>query len=140
MADVKQLTVDTYTPACEPPDKYDKAVMYLLKAAGESSLEFSHAVYLAWSHYISHEAGCLFGFCAPNPACADCYTDHGVGPCGCLTQVRRYGDRPAATPKLTAEIKADERIPLDWSLITPNDLPVFAEWQRRLDEELNRPK
>jgi hypothetical protein len=39
---------------------------------------------------------------------------------------------------LTKAIRADARIPEGPQWITVNDLPVFAEWQRRLDKELKR--
>ena len=57
--------------------------------------------------------------------------------CGCLTRVKR-GNAPAATPKLTEAIRSDERIPTSRTRIRPEHLPVFAEWQRRIDKELNR--
>lgn len=58
-------------------------------------------------------------------------------PCGCLTQIR-LGKHVAATDALTLEIRADDRIPREPHLITPAHLPIFAEWQRRIDKELNR--
>lgn len=57
--------------------------------------------------------------------------------CGCLTLIRA-GTHVAQTPELTAQIKADKRLPDDVSKITPDNLPVFAEWQRRIDQVLNR--
>jgi hypothetical protein len=59
--------------------------------------------------------------------------------CGCLTQIRsdpQWYSGP--TPELTAAIRADERIPLGPRSIRVADLPVFVEWQRRIDEEVER--
>jgi hypothetical protein len=36
-------------------------------------------------------------------------------------------------PPVFAEIRADERLPKDNQDITPEVLPVFAEWQRKLN-------
>lgn len=57
--------------------------------------------------------------------------------CGCLTQVRSLAFE-AETPELTASVRADKRIPKYAQDISVEDLPVFAEWQRRLDKELKR--
>jgi len=59
-------------------------------------------------------------------------------PCGCLTMIRR-GHKYAWTDELTKEIRSDERIPDADFDITPEHLPVFAEWQRRLDKEIRQP-
>lgn len=63
--------------------------------------------------------------------------DGEVGPYGCLTMVRT-GAWNAATPELTEQIRNDMRIPSNCFGITVESLPVFAEWQRRLDKELGR--
>lgn len=98
-------------------DKYDEAIDYLTAnptLVGE-----------AWNDPRRSPGGCLF-----------IYAERGESNhCGCLTQVRK-GILPAQTPKLTAEIRADERIPCYPADITIEMLPVFAEWQRRLDREL----
>lgn len=63
---------------------------------------------------------------------------------GCLTMIRSGLAEGVINPdgsvneKLTEEIKKDKRIPKDPYLITPKDLPVFKEWQERLDVELKR--
>lgn len=57
--------------------------------------------------------------------------------CGCLTQVRA-GKHRAFTHKLTRAILADERIPLHGREITVDHLPIFAGWQRRIDQVLGR--
>jgi hypothetical protein len=61
------------------------------------------------------------------------------GNCGCLTQVRtcQYGSE-AQTPGLTMGIRADKRIPTRAIDITPDHLPIFAGWQRRIDQILGR--
>jgi hypothetical protein len=72
---------------------------------------------------------------------------------GCLTQIRTDTYFKAQTYKLTELIRADERIPLSPKMVDENGdlipdnggmtiqvehLAVFAEWQRRLDQELCR--
>lgn len=62
---------------------------------------------------------------------------------GCLSMIRDDDDMEvnpyvAQTKELTREIKEDYRIPPSSSDITVEHLPIFAEWQRRLDKELNR--
>jgi MoxR-like ATPase len=64
-------------------------------------------------------------------------TEEGL-PCGCLTMIRSDEGFVAQTSALTKAIKADTRIPDDPEKITLRHLPVFAEWQRRLDKELGR--
>jgi hypothetical protein len=105
-----------------PKDKYDLAVDYLTKNPDK--------LIKSWEFPESYPSGCLFAFAGQEPL--DCYNG-----CGCLTQVR-YGMYPAETPELTDAIRRDERIPIFPDDIKPSDLPVFAEWQRRLDLELGR--
>ncbi len=100
-------------------DKYDEAVAYLTK--------HPRKIFDAWDLPDETPHGCLFmpvrgdySFC-----------------CGCLTEVAS-GLRRACTNELTEAIRADVRIPTNPREITPDDLPVFAEWQRRIDLELNR--
>ena len=58
-------------------------------------------------------------------------------PCGCLTQVSdRASGYIAATAALTDAIRADEAVPSKPTELTLADLPVFADWQRRLDREI----
>jgi hypothetical protein len=102
-------------------DKYDKAVAYLTK----HPYEILHA----WQHPEDAPGGCLFLFAGET----DGYGER----CGCLTQVADKNSR-AQTPALTKAIRADARIPKGPQWITAKDLPVFAEWQRRLDKELKR--
>jgi hypothetical protein len=102
-------------------DKYDKAVQYLTKHPGE--------ILMAWQRPRVERGGCLFQFAGD--------TDKYGEQCGCLTQVKDRISR-AQTPALTKAIRADVRIPKGPQWITAKDLPVFAEWQRRLDKELKR--
>ena len=94
------------------PDKYDAAIEYLTEHPDE--------ILPAWNTPYEHRAGCLFVYTAPG--------------CGCLTQIR-YG-KPAPTPELAREIGSDKRIPHLGRDITLLHLPVFAEWNRRLDREI----
>lgn len=60
--------------------------------------------------------------------------------CGCLTFVRKnstFGGY-AWTDELTDAIQNDARLPFNAEDIRPKHLPVFAEWQRRIDRELGR--
>jgi hypothetical protein len=64
--------------------------------------------------------------------------------CGCLTQIRYNVFFYAINPKgeidqeLTEEIRKDELIPIGIAYVTIEDLPVFAEWQRKIDKRYNR--
>lgn len=61
---------------------------------------------------------------------------------GCLTQIKITKDSSyiyvSEVPSFTEEIYADDRIPGDAKKISLEMLPVFADYQRRLDAELNR--
>lgn len=109
-------------------DKYDEAVAHLTR----------HPMQIgqAWRETTDHPAGCLFSYVSPKGRLNKVppWVDHC---CGCLTQVRNR-DCVAWTEELTQAIQADDRIPGDVVRITAEDLPVFAEWQRRIDKELNR--
>lgn len=112
-------------------DKYDKAIAYLT--------EHPEEIFNAWSingtadDPREHPAHCLFQRTDGNDYDDDSH-------CGCLTEVKAMCDkRPRApTYALTIAIRNDTRIPTDVEQITVADLPVFAEWQRRIDKELNR--
>lgn len=101
-------------------DKYDQAIAYLH--------EHPEEIEDAW-HLGSHPAECLFV-----PTDGKLFAD---SQCGCLTQIAgdAYDYFSAPTLELTAEIRADHRIPHDVKDIRLEDLPVFAEWQRRLERE-----
>lgn len=108
----------------QKPDKYDKAIAYLTENPG--------AIYNSWENAynsLATPASCLFKSTKPG----DC------GEFGCLTQVK-IGDLPAITPAITKAIRADRRIPKSGSAITLEHLPVFAEWQRRLDKRIKQLK
>lgn len=84
----------------------------------------------AWKSPLGNRGGSLFRFVSKSG-----FMEYNA--CGCLTQVAS-GIRDACTPELTEAIRADSRIPHDPNLITVDNLHVFAEWQRRIDKELNR--
>lgn len=122
-------------------DRYDKAIMYLQ--------EHPYEIFEAWVNPTNHEAGCLFAFVTSTGQ-----NMRGRAPIGyilgCLTRIRKvvcdpglpYCDQPeyiAETPELTEAIRQDERIPKDERQIGLEHLPVFAEWQRRIDKELRIP-
>jgi hypothetical protein len=105
-------------------DVYDEAVAYLTEHPDE--------ILKAWSYPDPewHTGHSLFMCCGGEDS---------IRGAGCLTQIRQTDGRvPAATVDLTEAIAADERIPLDGWDIKVQHLPVFAEWQRRIDKELNR--
>jgi hypothetical protein len=110
-------------------DKYDVAVEYLT--------EHPEEIEYAWHYLGKHPGAPLFVFVTPNGRLLQ---DDGtlLLKCGCLTTIRAFQHEEAYTPELTAAIRADERIPSDGKNATVADLPVFAEWQRRIDKELNR--
>lgn len=109
-------------------DKYDAAIKYLA--------DNPHEIEIAWRSPSKHIAGCLFAFAIT--------IDTGVRATGalaygCLTQIRLHAGYGVTAPtvkladELTRAIKADQRIPLHPHNIMPDNLPVFAEWQRKLD-------
>ena len=110
-------------------DKYDEAVEYLT-ARPEEILE-------TWTYPSSKQAGCLFGFATPDPFVRAFNKEQAGRLCGCLTEIKGRG-QDAWTDELTAAIRGDERIPSHGAYITVEHLPIFAEWQRRIDKELNR--
>lgn len=102
-------------------DRYDQEVERLTKEP--------ERIFGAW-----FSASPLFGFVTPSRLC-DVRDDSKS--CGCLTLV--MGEVYVAwTDELTAAIRADERLPKDSSGIGPANLPVFAEWQRKIDAALGR--
>lgn len=110
-------------------DKYDEAIEYLTKNPKE--------IFNAWMEPDKHVAGCLFVFAAPEG-------EYGDGTAGCLTMIRKkesdfvIGSDGKIDEDLTRQIRGDERLPDCSGNIEVDDLPVFAEWQRRLDKELDR--
>jgi len=107
-------------------DKYDKAVEYLTENPGE--------IVDVWGGVIRGDATCLFSFVSPDGSVAREPVNGEL--VGCLTMIKG-GRYPAYTEKLTAEIRADDRIP-ETGMVTVESLPIFAEWQRRIDKELGR--
>jgi hypothetical protein len=126
-----------------PKDKYDHAIDYLTANPEE--------IYEAWASPGAYEGrgGELFGFVAPD--WTDCsasakYEGMRSGTCGCLQQIRaaKVEDGKDGTSghaamaywnRLWDLIASDRRIPVSGSDITVEDLPVFAEWQREVDEK-----
>lgn len=110
-------------------DKYDRAIEYLT--------ENPHMIGHAWQRpRFNAEAGCLFQFATPTGTSAEYETEN----TGCLTMIRQYSYEMSALgkdgkpdPVLTGMIRSDHRIPRHMEEIKVEDLPVFAEWQRRLD-------
>lgn len=104
-------------------DKYDEAIEYLT----------AHPEHIqqAWMNPCDRErGGCLFQFVAENG-------EYGTGWCGCLLTVAALA-QPACSEFLTEAIRADERIPIRQDRITVEHLPIFADWQRRIDAILDR--
>jgi hypothetical protein len=95
-------------------DKYDLAIEFLTQNPDK--------IWDAWNHPAVNEGGDLFMYAHRST--------------GCLTQIRRDPETYSGTISQSAEILADERIPKFPADITVESLPVFAEWQRRLDTEL----
>ena len=115
-------------------DKYDEAVAFLtenpdliIDAWERDSLEGENA---------RHQ--CLFDYVIPSQHGTYRRSDNQL--CGCLTQIK--GECAvggvAWTDDLTDAIQEDDRIPEHQTKVTVEDLPVFAEWQRRIDKELDR--
>lgn len=108
------------------PDKYDRAIAYLT--------EFPAGIGGAWG-VLAGRGAPLFQFVTPTGEYASRPGDERE--CGCLTTIKGHGFA-AWTDELEAAIRADDRIPESGSAVTLSDLPVFAEWQRRIDRELGR--
>lgn len=97
-----------------------------------------------------HAEAPLFAYCSKHDQSGTTLTKRPDGKrCGCLTMIHSDVIFCAWTDALTEEIRADERIPDDMTEFheefqdaTPADrramLAPFAEWQERLDRELNR--
>jgi hypothetical protein len=113
-------------------DKYDRRIASLLEDDPDDD-ELTARIHADWIRGSS-----LFAFV--RGTYADCYTKGCDGnPCGCMTQIKLEPSKyDAPTRELKEAILADDRIPNDPMSITRELLPVFAEWQRRIDKELNR--
>ena len=121
-------------------DKYDHAIDYLM--------EHPEDIHDAWADPGSWEGkgGELFGFVAPDWRDGNSdvvYRGEVKGPCGCLQQIRAAkkegsdgssgSQEMSHWPRLWESIARDRRLPEEGSLIGIDDLPVFAEWQRKVD-------
>lgn len=104
-------------------DKYDEAIEYLTA--------HPEAIAWAWMAPLKAPGGCLFQFATQSG-----YAVGGGRCCGCLTTIKS-GIHVACNDFLTDAIRADERIPLS-HLVTFEHLPIFADWQRRIDAILDR--
>ncbi len=104
-------------------DKYDEGIEFLQE----------HPTLIAWS-WTRFDP--LFQTCSSEGYKGGVHREDGKI-CGCLPQIRE-GGYVAELPSLTREIRADKRLPTKVEDITLEHLPVFAEWQRRLDRELGR--
>lgn len=109
-------------------DRYDKAIEILIDTD-------SYELDKAWDEPQEHDAGCLFAYVGSDPF------DGRMN--GCLTQVKFDGQN-AETMQLALDIKACDEIVSVGEMMEMNQeqlrssLEVFADWQRRLDKELDR--
>jgi hypothetical protein len=111
------------------PDKYDEAIAQLTAALPAHP----KAIAYAWMDPDEAVGGCLFNFTGLNPK-ASTETGATGKSIGCLTMIRNRPDvYESFDEALTKEIIADERIPLAQLTIELEHLPVFAEYQRKLD-------
>ena len=128
------------------PDKYDAAIEYLTRNPDE--------IREAWGSPREYEGrgGELFGFVGPDwGSNNNRYDVRGdvSGTCGCLQQIRlaykseevEYMNELDSTdmalsywPRQWARIAMDRRLPWDEDKIGVEHLPVFAEWQRKIDD------
>lgn len=103
-------------------DKYDIEIERLSKFPG-----------LISGHWLRGEP--LFQICSTE----EMKRNHNTG---CLTMIRRneaffvLNKDGTKNYELTSAIRSDNRIPEDPNDITIESLSIFAEWQRRLDEEI----
>lgn len=116
-------------------DRYDQEVERLLRVYDAEPEWWWEKFDYAWSFCPAH-----------SPLFDDCHSGRDSR-CGCLTQVRDdCVCAEAQTPELTAAIRADDRLPRDTDDIRrpatraqlAGYLEACADWQRRLDRELNR--
>lgn len=121
-------------------DKYDEAIDAFYRL--ESQIGWKDAVALAWDVPDKHTetedsiaAHALFQYATPDGEHR--FRQDVFRGCGCLTMIRASANSCVAwTNALTNEISADIRLPRSPSRIEPHHLPIFAEWQRRLDAEI----
>jgi hypothetical protein len=121
-------------------DKYDFAIEYLHENPDD--------IGDAWGspQEYAGKGGELFGFVGPDWTSNSQnvrYEGSVGGTCGCLQQIRKakedgndgtYGEMCMSHwPRLWEQIASDRRLPFDQSDIGLEELPVFAEWQRKVD-------
>lgn len=111
-------------------DAYDDAVEYL--TANPADIKSAWLVPPPWTSAEIAQAHCLFGHVTPDRQCMFDGRE-----CGCITQIRGI-EMSACRGDLTIAIREDSRLPDFSNDIKVEHLPIFAEWQRRLDRELNR--
>ena len=107
-------------------DGYDEQIAYLT--------ENPHMIQRHWMDRL----GC-FQIASKNNKPQD---EKGIIRFGCLSMIRNnVRDYEAEVERFTEEIRNDFRLPRIPSMITNiriEHLPIFAEWQRKIDKELNR--
>lgn len=105
-------------------DKYDLSIQYLTERPGQ--------ILDNWKSPFDTNGGCLFQFVSTDGHCNSKY--------GCITMIRgkHYQYRNTPIKELTEQIVSDTRIPVCPENISVDHLPVFAEWQRRIDKILGR--
>jgi hypothetical protein len=115
--------------ATKTRDRYTRSIRNLRAIYNRhGSVDFKHAVNIAWNRPDVNKNGSLFLFCS-----ASGNRENNV--CGCLTQIRR-GSHEATDPFLTSNIQNDARLAVHVEDIKhPDELPVYAEWQRRMDRK-----
>lgn len=118
-ASCKNLTKDLHKAA----DKYDMAILVLTAAP-----DFKAAAVNAWGAWSHNPGGELFKFMSRDGN----YSDGVSGTIGCLTMIKG-GHCKSLSPILDNLIAKDIRIPSSPGGITPESLPVFAEYQRLAD-------
>ena len=108
-------------------NKYDIAIEYLTNNP--------HNIFHAWSLSVNHSSSVIHAHCLFERI-GDVMN---VEDCGCLTEIREDTQKFACIDweidyDLTERIRADERIPTHPWLIGIETLPVFKEWQERIDK------
>lgn len=104
-------------------DRYQQDVEFLT--------ENPHEIQGAWIGALHNRGGSVFSY-------ANLSRAFDGTACGCLTMIRLYDYRTAETDLLTQAIRHDARLPETPDKITVDHLPIFAGWQRRIDQELGR--
>lgn len=111
-------------------DKYDWMLWKLRKIPDD---KFQEYVLHVWDQHIFYPEGELFGVCSPNRKSLNL----GGKRFGCLTQVKN-GTSVTPDHKLTEKIRLDSRVPYHPCNITKDNLEVFAEYHRLMDQMWSR--